>query len=82
MVSAASAMGYDAYFTVLEAMKNAKNPEPDAIREALWNISYSGITGDISFDTESGDALRNVAFVKKVNKDFGTWDFITIQSVD
>ena len=35
MVSAASAMGYDAYFTVLEATKNAKSAEPEAIREAL-----------------------------------------------
>ena len=82
MVSAASAMGYDAYFTVLEAMKNAKSAEPEAIREALWNTSYAGITGDISFDFEYGDAVRNVAFIKKVNKDFGTWEFITVQSVD
>ena len=82
MVSAASAMGYDAYFTVLEAMKSAKSAEPEAIREALWNTTYSGITGDIAFDTEHGDAVRNSAFIKKVNKDFGTWEFITIQSVD
>ena len=82
MVSAASAMGYDAYFTVLEAMKNAKSAEPEAIREALWNTTYSGITGDIAFDTEHGDAVRTSAFIKKVNKDFGTWEFITIQSVD
>ena len=81
MVSAPSAMGYDAYFTVLEAIKNAKSAEPEAIREALWNTSYSGITGDITFDSENGDAVRGTAFIKKVNKDFGTWEFITIQSV-
>ena len=81
MVSAASAMGYDAYFTVLEAMKNAKSAEPEAIREALWNTSYSGITGEISFDAEHGDAVRNTAFIKKVSKDFGTWEFITVQSI-
>ena len=82
MVSAVSAMGYDAYFTVLEAMKNAKSAEPDAIREALWNTTYSGITGDIAFDSENGDAVRSTAFIKKVDKDFGTWEFITVQSVD
>ena len=82
MVSAASAMGYDAYFTVLEAMKNAKNADPESIREALWKASYSGITGEISFDSENGDAVRSTAFIKKVDKDFGTWEFITIQSVD
>ena len=81
MVSAASAMGYDAYFTVLEAMKNAKSAQPDAIREALWNTTYSGITGEISFDSEYGDAVRNTAFIKKVDEDFGTWEFITVQSV-
>ena len=82
MVSAASAMGYDAYFTVLEAMKNTKSAEPEAIREALWNTTYSGIAGEIAFDAEHGDAVRNSAFIKKVDKDFGTWEFITIQSVD
>ena len=81
MVSAASAMGYDAYFTVLEAMKNAKSAEPEAIREALANTTYSGITGDISLESENGDADRNVAFIKKVDKDFGTWEFVTIQTV-
>ena len=81
MVSAASAMGYDAYFTVLEAMKNAKSAEPEAIREALQNTSYAGITGEISLNSEYGDAIRNIAFVKKVDKDFGTWEFITTQTV-
>ena len=82
MVSAYSAMGYDAYFTVLEAMKNAKSAEPEAIQEALWNTSYSGVTGKISFDAEYGNALRNIAFIKKVDKDMGSWKFITVQSVD
>ena len=81
MVSAASAMGYDAYFTVLEAMKNAKSAEPEAIREALANTTYAGITGEISLDSENGDAARNIAFIKKVDKDFGTWEFVTIQTV-
>ena len=81
MVSAASAMGFDAYFTVMEAMENAKSADPADIQEALWNTTYEGITGDIAFDSETGDAIRNIAFIKKVNKNFGTWDFVTIQSV-
>ena len=81
MVSAASAMGYDAYFTVLEAMKNAKSADPEAIRKALASTSYTGITGEISLNSEYGDAIRDAAFIKKVNKDFGTWEFITVQSV-
>lgn len=82
MVSAASAMGYDAYFTVLEAMKNAKNADSESIREALWKTSHSGITGEIVFDSEHGDAVRSTAFIKKVDKDFGTWELITVQSVN
>ncbi|MBO7251574.1 MAG: ABC transporter substrate-binding protein [Oscillospiraceae bacterium] len=81
MVSAASAMGYDAYFAVLEAMKNAKSADPSDIREALWTVNYTGITGNISFDNENGDAVRTTAFIKKVDKDFGTWQFITVQTV-
>ena len=81
MASAASARGFDAYVTVLEAMENAKSASPADIQEALWNTTYTGITGDIAFDSVNGDAIRNVAFIKKVNKDFGTWDFVTIQSV-
>ena len=81
MVSAVSAMGYDAYFTVLEALKNAKSAEPEAIQEALWKTTHSGVAGDVVFDTVNGDAIRNNAFIKKVNKDFGTWEFITVQSV-
>ena len=81
MVSAASAMGYDAYFTVLEAMKNARSADPADIQEALWKTTYSGIAGDIAFDSVNGDAVRNSAFIKKVDKDFGTWKFVTVQSV-
>lgn len=81
MVSAASAMGYDAYFTLLEAMKNAKSADPEAIREALSGTTYTGITGEIALDSEHGDAARSTAFIKKVDKDFGTWEFITVQSI-
>lgn len=82
MVSAASAMGYDAYFTVLEAIKNAKSAEPEAIREALWKTTFSGVAGEIAFEPENGDAVRTNAFIKKVDKDFGTWEFITVQTVE
>ena len=82
MVSAASAMGYDAYLTLLDAMENAESAEPEAIRQALWTTDHTGITGRISFDSQHGDAVRNTAFIKKVDKVFGTWEFITVQSVD
>ena len=81
MVSAVTAMGYDAYFTALEAIKAAGSIEPAAIMEAMWNTTYSGATGDIAFEQENGDAIRDVAFVKQVNTETGTWEFVAIQGV-
>ncbi|MDD6045768.1 MAG: ABC transporter substrate-binding protein [Clostridia bacterium] len=81
MVAAVTAMGYDAYFTALEAIKAAGSIEPAAIMEAMWNTTYSGATGDIAFEQENGDAIRDVAFVKQVNTETGTWEFVAIQGV-
>lgn len=82
MVSANSVMGYDAYFVALEAMKKAGSIEPEAVQEALRETTYAGVAGDISFDPETGDAIRTTAYVKQVNKDFGTWNFVTVQELD
>ncbi len=82
MVAAVTAMGYDAYFTALEAIKNADSADPAAIMEALWTTTYSGATGDIAFDQENGDAIRNVAFIKQVNTETGAWEFLAIQGVN
>ncbi|HHY83005.1 MAG TPA: ABC transporter substrate-binding protein [Clostridiales bacterium] len=80
IVAAVSALGYDAYMTALEAIKAAGSPDPKKINEALWNVKYTGVTGDIAFD-ENGDAIRNVAFIKQANTADATWKFEAIQSV-
>ncbi len=74
-ITAVSVMGYDAYFTALEAIKAAGSADPKAINEALWKTNYQGISGLISFD-ESGNEIRNVAFIKKVNTKTGTWEAV------
>lgn len=74
-VIAASAAGYDAYFTALEAIKAAGSTDPKAINEALWKVNFTGVTGDISFDKD-GNAIRDVAFIKKVNTETGKWEFV------
>ncbi|MDD3409703.1 MAG: ABC transporter substrate-binding protein [Eubacteriales bacterium] len=81
MVAAVSAMGYDAYFVALEALKAAGSPEGKAVNEALWNVSYEGVSGAISFN-ETGDANRDVAYIKTANTETGAWDFVTVQSVE
>lgn len=72
-VAAVTAMGYDAYFFALEAMKKAASIEPAAIMEALWSTTYDGVSGPIALDQENGDAIRNTAYVKQCDTETGTW---------
>ena len=37
-IAAVTAMGYDAYFTALEALKAAGSTDPAAVNEALWDL--------------------------------------------
>ena len=80
MVAAVTAMGYDAYFTALEALKAAGSTDPKAVLEALPGVSYEGVSGKIEFD-EIGDAKRDSAFIKTANTESGVWDFVKIQTV-
>ncbi|MCX7774008.1 MAG: ABC transporter substrate-binding protein [Clostridia bacterium] len=81
IVAAVSALGYDAYMTAIEGIKNAKSVDSKAIMEALRTTKYSGVTGEIAFN-ETGDAIRDVAFIKSANTADGTWKFIAIQKVE
>ena len=81
IVAAVSAMGYDAYFVALEALKAAGTTDPAAVNEAIWNVAYEGVSGLIKF-AEPGDAVRNVAYIKVANTETGAWDFVTVQSVE
>ena len=79
-ISAVSVMGYDAYITILEAIRAAGSADPKAINEALRETNYQGISGAISFD-ETGNAIRDVAFIKKMDTKAGRWDIVAVQSV-
>ncbi len=81
MIAAVSAMGYDAYFVALEALKAAGSTDPKAVNEALWNVTYEGVTGKIAFD-EVGDAARDAAYIKKANTAEGVWDFVAVQGIN
>ena len=81
MIAAVTAMGYDAYFTALEALKAAGSTDPAAVLEALPGVSYEGVSGLIEFD-DIGDAVRNSAFIKTANTETGAWDFVKVQSVE
>ena len=79
-ISAVSAMGFDVYYVALEALKAAGSTKGADVKAALPGISYTGVSGLIEFDA-TGDAKRDVAYVKQVNNETGKWDFIAVQSV-
>lgn len=80
-IAAVSAMGYDAYYVALEALKAAGSTDPAAVNEALWDIEYEGVCGKVVFDQENGDAVRDTAYVKAVNTETGVWEFVAEQGV-
>lgn len=80
-ISAVTAMGYDAYYVALEAMKAAGSVEPEAIKAALGGVTYTGVSGDIAFD-EIGDAIRDTAYIKTANTADGTWVLETVQKAN
>ena len=80
-IAAVSAMGYDAYYVALEAIKAAGSTDPAAIKTALWDVTYTGVTGDIAFDDVNGDAIRDTAYIKHSTND-GAWELETVQTVE
>ncbi len=81
-LAAVTAMGYDAYFVALEAMKAAGSTDPADILAALPSLQVSGLVcGVVSFN-ETGDANKTEAFVKKCNTETGAWEFLKKQSAE
>ena len=79
-VAAVSAMGYDAYYVALEALKKAGSTNPADVLRVLPPLTYTGVSGAIAFDN-NGDAIRNVAYVKKCNPATAEWEFVAVQGV-
>ena len=79
-IAAVSAMGFDAYYTALEALKAAGSTKPVDVNKVLPSVKYTGVSGAIAFDA-TGDAIRDVAYVKQVNTETGKWKFVAQQTV-
>ena len=77
-IAAVTAMGYDAYYVALEAIKAAGSGDPAAIKAALGGVTYTGVSGDIAFD-DIGDAVRDTAYIKHSNNTDGAWELETVQ---
>ena len=81
MIAAMSVMGYDGYFTALAALQNAGTIVGADVMAALPATEIDGVSGHIKFD-DTGDAIRNSAFVKTVNNESGEWEFVAEQTVE
>ena len=79
-IAAVTAMGYDAYYVALEALKAAGSTDPGAVKAALPGVTYTGVSGDIAFD-EQGDAIRDTAYIKTADTASNTWKLETAQTV-
>ena len=79
-IAAVTAMGYDAYYVALEALKAAGSTDPAAVKAALPSVTYTGVSGDIAFD-EIGDAIRDTAYIKTADNANVAWTLETVQTV-
>lgn len=79
-VAAVTAIGYDTYFTALEALKAAGSTDREAVLKAMPSVSFTGVTGLIEFDA-TGDAKRDSVFIKTVDTSAGSWVFDSIHAV-
>ena len=81
-IAAVSAMGYDAYFVALEAIKKANSAEPADILAVLPDLVYEGgVFGTVKFN-ETGDAEKTEAVVKHCNTETGEWEFVKTQTIE
>ena len=79
-VAAVTAMGYDAYFVALEAIKAAGSADPADVLAVLKSVEYDGVCGKVTFN-EKGDANRDNAVVKKCDTEKGEWEYVATQTV-
>ena len=77
-IAAVTAMGYDAYYVALEALKAAGSTDAGAVKAALPGVTYTGVTGDIAFD-DIGDAIRDTAYIKVADTANNAWALETMQ---
>ena len=80
-ISAVTAMGYDAYYVALEAIKAADSADKADIKAALPGVVYDGVSGHIAFD-DIGDAIRDTAYIKTSDNATASWVLETVQKAD
>ena len=65
----------------LEALKAAGSTDKAAVKAALPDVTYTGVSGSIAFD-EQGDAIRDTAYIKTADTANNAWTLETVQTVE
>ena len=86
MVSAVSALGFDAYNVTMTAIRSAAEKKGSAltsldIASALWSTDHNGVTGRMTFDS-TGDAIKTDMYIKKAATDGTAFEFVKLQTVE
>lgn len=67
--SAFSALSYDGAYMLKDAIETAGSTDHEAIIQALKNIDFTGVTGNLKFD-ENNNPIKAVSMIKIVNGDY------------
>ncbi|MBP8640551.1 MAG: ABC transporter substrate-binding protein [Oscillospiraceae bacterium] len=78
--SSLSAMAYDSYMLLIQAIETANSKDPQVLSQTLKTLSYQGITGNISFD-EKGELLKQQAYIKTINTITKNFELIQTNTV-
>ena len=76
--SAFSALGYDAAYIVKASIEKAGSTDKKAVVEAMKNINYDGVTGQLTFDAKN-NPVKAVTIIKVVD---GTTHLIQLFSLN
>ncbi|MPW26698.1 ABC transporter substrate-binding protein [Alkalibaculum sp. M08DMB] len=77
--NALGALGYDAAYVLVEAIKAAGSTDSEAIVAALSKIEYSGVTGTIRFDDQGDVTQKDIAIIKIVDGDHELLEKIVVE---
>ncbi len=82
IIPAVSALGYDAYIVMIDAINRAGSTDGEAIMKALKATKdFDAVTGTLNFD-KNGDAIKNYAIIKIVkNGKFQYYETVTVDSL-
>lgn len=78
--SAASALAYDGYMLVVQAIRSAGSTEPAVVAAALASARYQGVTGTIAFD-EQGESVRKQMLIKTITPQTGQFEVLQTSAV-